>query len=275
MITIVIAVWNQLEYTQRCLESLFIHTDYPFELLVIDNASEANVGQFLDGLYRYMDNPLYAGSQHCRNITVVHNKVNKGFLKAANFGIKNAQGDPLLLNNDTEVTAHWLSKMVRCMESDDDIAVVNPVFNNPQPGGFFFEPPNHLTNDEVAALIDTLSERRYPDICTAVGFCMLIQRFAIEQFGLFDEIFNPGIGEESDFCMRVTEGGKRVVCADDAYVYHKGKVSFEKIDAGNKIAKRHLQIFLDRWGSTWRRDAEKFNRENPLQYLRNNVTQAV
>jgi len=276
MISIVIAVWNQLEYTRRCLESLFIHSDSSFELVIVDNASEPYVSEFLDNLSdQYLYNPLYIGAQHCRDITVVHNEINKGFLQAANFGLQCAQGDPLLLNNDTEVTAHWLSKMVRCMDSDSDIVVVNPVFNNPMPGGFFFEPPAELTSDEVAALIDRLSVRSYPDICTAVGFCMLIRGSAVEEFGLFDEAFDPGIGEESDFCMRVTEGGKRVVCADDAYVYHKGKVSFEQIDAGDQIAKRHLQLFMRRWGPIWRQDVAAFNKADPLQYLRARIQQAV
>jgi len=62
---------------------------------------------------------------------------------------------------------------------------------------------------------------------TAVGFCMLIRRAALNALGDFDRAtFGRGYGEENDFCMRAAAHGWRNVLADDCYVVHAGGGSF-------------------------------------------------
>ena len=38
---IIIPVWNQLEATKECIDSIVKHTDYPYRLILIDNGSDA------------------------------------------------------------------------------------------------------------------------------------------------------------------------------------------------------------------------------------------
>ena len=67
----------------------------------------------------------------------------------------------------------------------------------------------------------------YPDIPTAVGFCMYIRRELLDAIGLFDaETFGRGYGEENDFCMRAMKAGFRNVLCDDTFVAHAGSRSF-------------------------------------------------
>jgi GT2 family glycosyltransferase len=80
----------------------------------------------------------------------------------------------------------------------------------------------------MAEVVAANSRRDYPDVVTAVGFCLLITRATLERFGTFDEIYGDGYCEESDYCMRITAEGFRTVVADDAFVYHRGGASFGK-----------------------------------------------
>ncbi len=90
-VSIIIPVFNRVEFTQKCLESLFQNTpDGIYELIVIDNASTDGTKIFLQALIN-------------RNFKVITNKENLGFAKACNQGARAASADYLLfLNNDTE-----------------------------------------------------------------------------------------------------------------------------------------------------------------------------
>ena len=46
--SIVILTHNQLEYTKKCIESIFTHTKEPFELIVVDNGSTDGTVEYLE-----------------------------------------------------------------------------------------------------------------------------------------------------------------------------------------------------------------------------------
>jgi GT2 family glycosyltransferase len=148
----------------------------------------------------------------------------------ANRGLRRATTGVVLLNSDTIVTAGWLERLDACLASDDTIATATPWSNNGEIVSIPCfcqdnEPP--LDADAVASVLRSCGEPRYPEIPTAVGFCMAVSQRAIRAVGLFDEAtFGCGYGEENDFCMRAMEAGFRNVLCDDAYVVHSGGGSF-------------------------------------------------
>ena len=71
---IIIPVWNQLEITRECLNSIFQNTDYPYRLIIIDNGSERKTGEYLNNL----------STDKSMDILLVKNNKNIGFVKAAN-----------------------------------------------------------------------------------------------------------------------------------------------------------------------------------------------
>ena len=85
----------------------------------------------------------------------------------------------------------------------------------------------------------------YPELPTAVGFCMAIARRAIDRVGLFDEArFERGYGEENDFSLRARAAGLRNVLCDDVYVVHLGGRSFGPL--GLRPDQTSMQRLLDR-----------------------------
>jgi len=153
-----------------------------------------------------------------------------GFVATANHGMRLAETDVVLLNSDTEVTRGWLQRMTACLHSHTSIATATPWSNN----GEIVSIPDFCTPnsppgdpDAVASAIFSCGTPGYPEVPTAVGFCMAISLKAIKKIGLFDEAaFGLGYGEENDFCQRAEKAGMRNVLCDDAYVIHHGGASF-------------------------------------------------
>jgi GT2 family glycosyltransferase len=141
-----------------------------------------------------------------------------------------AETDVILLNSDTEVTSGWLQHLASCLDSDVTIATATPWSNNGEIvsiPGFCRSNPVPDNPDNIATLIASCGRPVYPEIPTAVGFCMAISLQTIRLIGLFDEVtFGLGYGEENDFCLRAGQAGLRNVLCDNAYVVHHGGASF-------------------------------------------------
>ena len=142
-----------------------------------------------------------------------------------------SRNDVVLLNSDTIVTARWLKKLQRCAASDKKIGTITPFSNNAEicsfPGFCKDNPLDGIDIEETNLAMEEAAVPVYPDIPTAVGFCMYIRRELLDAIGLFDaETFGRGYGEENDFCMRAMKAGFRNVLCDDTFVAHAGSRSF-------------------------------------------------
>lgn len=218
---IIIPVHNAHDETQRCLESVIRHTSPRHRVLLIDDASTDP--RIPDLLNQY--------ASHYAHIQMFRMPKNSGFVATTNWGMSGSSADVVLLNSDTVVTEGWLERLETCLKSDPKIGIVCPLSNN----AFVLSVPRNnfpnllpegVTPNHYAAALAGASLHEYPEIPTAVGFCMLIRRDVIREIGLFDPMFLEGYGEEMDFSYRARKAGFRVVCADDAFVYHKGGSSF-------------------------------------------------
>lgn len=218
---VVIPVYNAAAEVDRCLHTVQATVPAGAEVLVLDDASpDPAVAAVLDR-WRQCAGPGWR---------FLRNPQNLGFVGSANRGMCLCDGDVVLLNSDTEVTPGWLQGLGRCFASDPAIATATPWTNNGEivslPRFCVVNPPPD-DPDAVAAAVAGAGHARYPDLPTAVGFCMAVTRRAIDRIGLFDEVrFGRGYGEENDFCMRARAAGMRNVLCDDVYVVHLGGRSF-------------------------------------------------
>jgi GT2 family glycosyltransferase/glycosyltransferase involved in cell wall biosynthesis len=194
-------------------------------------------------------------------ITLHRNSENLGFIKSCNLGISIVKANyVLIINSDVIVTPSWLERLLECAESDSLIASVNPLTNYASQINIPMAPGcNFYGMDEI---LREQSPCNFPDVVTGVGFCMLLRRSALEDVGIFDEIFGRGYCEESDLCMRLTTRGYRAVVADNVYVFHKGRATFT--DRGNRY-KHNRIIFDERWLKEYKRQFRSFLQANPLK----------
>lgn len=225
-VAIIVCIHNALIDVKRCLDSVICHTLPPYDLVLVDDGSDADTEAFLQ---------KFAEAQGAH---LIRNSVAKGYTLAANQGLRKTSADySVLLNSDTIVSTQWLDRMIMCAESDTRIGVVGPLSNTASwqsvpdilvNGDWADNPlPKGMSIETMATLIAGKAHRKYPRIPLLNGFCLLIKRALIDDIGLFDEeSFAQGYGEENDYCLRARSSGWSLALAEDVYVYHAQSKSY-------------------------------------------------
>ncbi len=106
MISIITAIYNQLDMNKLFWEYLKKYTDNPFELIIIDNHSNDGSREFFQSLGK--------------NVTVIANQENYSYPHCQNQGIAVAKYNVFaFLNNDLLVSPHWDSRAMEVLGKDD------------------------------------------------------------------------------------------------------------------------------------------------------------
>jgi len=233
---VIVPVHNAYDDLARCLQALRATLPADAAVVIIDDAS---TDPRIPGL-------LERGPKNWR---VIRQSVNAGFVATANRGMQAAgTRDVVLLNSDTVPAGDWLARIQTCAESDATIASITPFTNNGEIASLpqFCQPNPLPDNPEAwARRCAQAGPPEYPELPTAVGFCMYLRRACVDQIGAFDaDAFGRGYGEENDWSMRARKAGWRHVLCDDAFVAHRGNASFGPL--GLKPNDRAMQTLLAR-----------------------------
>ncbi|MCH8057197.1 MAG: glycosyltransferase family 2 protein [Proteobacteria bacterium] len=265
--SLIIPVHNAPAELDRCLASVCATVPAGAEVFVIDDAStDAEVTKVL-GRWQQRTGPSWRFCFQQQNL---------GFVATANRGMEMTRRDVVLLNSDTETTAGWLEGLQRCLASDPMIATATPWTNNGEIASiprFCTANPAPKNPTSVAQVIARTGTPNYPELPTAVGFCMAVSRHALDTLGLFDEeTFGLGYGEENDFSMRAQQAGLRNVLCDDVYVVHLGGRSFGPL--GLKPDERSMRRLLLRHPG-YLQQIEEFISADPLAERREELIHAL
>ena len=246
--SIIIPVFNQVEFTARCLETLYANTplDRVHEIIVVDNASTDGTGSFLE-----------EARKRYPKLKVLTNRENLLFAKACNQGADVAGGDYLVfLNNDTEPLAGWLGNAIDRLESDDSIGILGIKLLYPdrtvQHCGIQFQ-----RNAHPSYVVWPL--HRYPhasaddprvnvpqDVHAVTGACLFIRRDFFRRIGGFEERYGMYF-EDTDLCFKARRGGKRVFYEPASVViHHEGKSSASRAVI-NDLNIRAARLFFKIW----------------------------
>jgi len=251
-LTIIIPVFNAFDALSACLASLDRHSAAA-PIIVIDDAS--NDPRIRPLLAEWVAQRTRTG----RATRLIHHEQNQGFVRTANEAAGLVDGDFVLLNSDTQVTAGWLDALQRCLASDPLIASATPWSNNAEIVSlpeFCVANPVPEDPDQWAQAVRAAAQGNYPDLPTAVGFCMAVPARAFDALGLFDaQTFGRGYGEENDFCRRAAKAGWRNVLCEDAFVVHRGGESFAPLglvpgdETMQRLLKKHSDYLatVSRW----------------------------
>ncbi len=257
-IQIVVPIYNAYPVVKQCLEALIRHNSQEAVLLIDDASTDPR----LEALYTTVPN----------HWQLIQNKRNLGFVKTANIGLASSTSHTILLNSDTIVASHWLAGFKQALENVVDLGTATPWSNNAE----ICSLPKNLYNNPVPTQVDLVGQAlkdhhqpQWPDLPTAVGFCMLITAQAKQVVGYFDEqTFGVGYGEENDYSLRVAAHGLRNILVDNSYVAHVGNQSFKELqlkpnaDTMARLLAKHpdyMQLI------------ENFIEKNPLAALRQSI----
>ncbi len=247
--SIIIPVFNRVDFTQKCLESIFqAGSRYPFEVIVVDNASSDGTEKYLESLED--------------KIITIRNEKNLGFAKACNQGAGIAKGKYLLfLNNDTIVTEGWLDILVEELDDDFSSAAAGSKLLYPddtiQHAGVVFgedKIPYHIYARERKEKHYVNKKRKFNAVTAA---CMLVRKDIFKKVGGFDENFVNGY-EDVDLCLRIKETGKDIVYCPQSVVYHYESISEGRAD---KLQENKV-LFLEKWGSKIKQDDYRYTLED-------------
>ena len=243
--SIIIPVFNNLDFTKRCLKSLFESIEsgskevVTFEVIVVDNGS-------FDGTSEWIQSMIESDSIYSK-IVYLKQETNLGFAKGCNSGAQIAQGKYLIfLNNDTEVFPEAIETLISVAARNSGIGVV----------GCRLLYPNRTIQHVGMALNSNLDWlhvfRGYPAEHPAVmerkafqavtGACFLIPKELFFQVNQFDEGYLNSY-EDIDLCFKVRAAGRSVIYEPNAVLFH-----LEGMSSGRSVGEdKNRERFFSRW----------------------------
>jgi glycosyltransferase involved in cell wall biosynthesis len=232
--SIVIPLFNKVEYTEQCLEALISNTPEDlYEVILVDNASSDGTAELLASLEG--------------DVQVIRNPENMGFARACNQGAALARGQyVIVLNNDTLPQPGWLEALIAEADADPSVGLVGCKLLYPDTGkvqhagiGWIDGLPDHPFRHADAQAPEVNQVR---DLDMVTGACMLIRRDVFERVGGFDDGFLNG-AEDIDLCLQVRRAGYRVRYTPESVLFHHEGVSEGRF----AHVTPNLQRFFRRW----------------------------
>lgn len=243
-VSIIIPVFNKVEFTKKCCEALVKNTPQGvYELIIVDNASTDGTGDFLKGLKD--------------DVKVITNEKNLGFSSACNQGAQLASTNYLLfLNNDTEPMNGWLEPLVNILTHDHSIGAVGGklLFSDGtiQHAGVVIVDDKKLPDPLVARHIyygesgDTAEANQLRQYQALTAACLLIRKSVFHEVGGFDEAYWNGY-EDVDLCFKLqAKNWKLVYQPESVLVHHESKSGPERFSRVSENIRRLHSKWIDK-----------------------------
>jgi len=262
--SIVIPVFNKVELTSACLNSLVSAAgETPLEIIVVDDCSSDETPDYLS---------------QCAGIRYFRNDANAGFIDSCNRGAAEARAEFLVfLNNDTTLGDGWLDALLAPFQRDPAVGIVGARLVYPdgrlqEAGGIIFNDASGWNYGKG----DSLNEPQYGFLSEAdyvSGACLAVRRLDFDALGGFDTRFRPAYYEDTDLCFQIRAMGKKVLVQPACtIVHHEGATSGTDETSG---AKRYQVVnrerFRDKWASVLADHpppAPDPSRRDPVRHLR-------
>jgi GT2 family glycosyltransferase/glycosyltransferase involved in cell wall biosynthesis len=245
-VSVIIPVYGKLAWTLACLRSIAQYgSEAPIEILVVDDASPDDTAATL---------------AQVQGLRVLGNERNLGFIGSCNAGAAAARAPYLLfLNNDTQVTAGWLDRLLQTYLEEPDCGIAGSQLVYPD--GRLQEAGALVYDDGEAWNVGRFEQRDDPrylyrrDVDYVSGAALLIERELFMQLGGFDARYAPAYCEDMDLAFAVRAAGRRVVYEPASVVIHcEGISSGTDLTAGTKQYQvLNRAKFIEKWGDALKR----------------------
>jgi GT2 family glycosyltransferase len=247
-VSLIIPVHNHWRVTAKCLVSIY-KSDLPeqTQVIVVDDASTDQTQALLGSVIK-------SGKE----VKVITNVQNAGYVKSMNKGIQASSGDYIVfMNNDTLLAKNCIAMLVKTFEKHTELGILGALqcdafWKQKDPLIFLLRGKNAIQRDHVVTS-NIPQELENSDVvyCDSVHSpCALTSRNVIEQIGMFDEMYGWGNYEQEDFCMTIKEKlHKQVAVCPQAKFVHFGSVSVsDDIVFWSHELDVNREKFLKKWG---------------------------
>ena len=235
LVDIIIRAKDGPALTYPLIDSITANTDPSlFNIILVDDGSD----------------PAYDAIE---DITHIRHSTAKGAVSATNSGIAQALLNDapyiMIMDNDTQVPdgdAGWLERFIAELEGGGDKCAAVGATSS------FVNVPQHILQCPKTYSADwqnddgTGGNKLNPAVPWFVSFCVLLKKSAVREVGMWDEQYNPGNYEDTDYAMQLRVAGYEVKVARSVYIHHKGHKTFgdklQQLLATNQIK------FYEKWG---------------------------
>jgi len=233
MISIVIPTYNNLDYLKLCLKSIEKNSSFKHEIII-------HINDGSDGTLNFVKANNYKHTISDDNI---------GLCSSINIAAKSVSNQYILYSHDDMYFCPNWDKVLL-----DEVESLN--HNDFYLSGTMIEPNSGHIVCDFGIDIDTFKEDQLLSKYKNINFYdhqgshfapHLVSKKMWDKVGGFSEEFNPGIGSDPDFNMKLWKEGVRIFKGlNDFKVYHFGSLTTRK--KKNFIQNRGDKTFLKKWG---------------------------
>ncbi|MEL7316699.1 MAG: glycosyltransferase [Cyanobacteria bacterium J06559_3] len=244
-VTVVVSPRERFSYAQTSLESIYGHTQIPFELVYVDGNSPPSVQAYLKSKADEKGFDLiridhFLTPNQARNIGAA--RVNTPYMA--------------FVDNDVVVSPGWLEALVQCAEATG-AAIVGPLTCQDEP----VHETVHFANGVARIIVDVRGRRRLREKMSRQGqrvaevmhkleripaelvefHCMLVDTAAFKALGPLDEAF-LNTKEHVDLCLNVAAAGYPIYFEPTSVITYVPGISWQWAD---------LHYYMLRWSDAW------------------------
>ena len=209
MISIVMPVMEQVDFTRECLQSLRSNTIVPSEIIILDNgngSSKCLVEEFRDLNILYIDNPTNIGVNSSWNLGVVYST--KPYI--------------MFLNNDTVLNKFFIQKVLYVMQNIPTAGICIPIREHTKPR------VELINKDDMPITVDA----EYIE-----GWAFTIRKSLLDMIGPIPESFKTYMGDTLFFEGSKILGYKNLQMTN-CTVFHHGSLTANAI-YGTTVHEKH------------------------------------
>ncbi len=214
--SIVVLNYNAGDLLLDCVESIYKTQTHKFEVIVVDNIST--------------DNSHQKCKEKFPQINLIENKENLGYCEGNNVGIRNAEGQFIVvLNPDTKVEPNWLEELFNAYELFGDGLYQPKIMafkdNLIESGGNMLQ----IFGFGYAKGRGIPDNAQYDESCEigyASGACLFTKTEIIKKIGFFDP-FIFLYHDDLDLGWRAAQLGIKSFYAPKSKIYHAGSYNYK------------------------------------------------
>ena len=236
MFSILIPSYNNLPYLKLCISSIKKNSKFNHEIIV-----HSNVGS--DGTLKYLVE---------NNIKHTYSDVNIGLCSSLNLAAKVSSLKYLLYtHDDMYLCPNWDEILINEVNMfDNDLFYLSGTMIEPKKGAHInFNCGSTIDDFDENKLLNNYKDLKFYDHQGSHFAPHLVSKRVWETVSGFSEEFNPGIGSDPDFNMKLWVEGVRVFKGINMFrTYHFSSITTRK--KTDLIQNKGDQIFLKKWGIT-------------------------
>jgi GT2 family glycosyltransferase len=233
-ISICLVCFNKPEYTLACLRSIASQKNVSYEVIIVDNNSNAQTQLFYSRL--------------SGNVKVINLRSNVHFLLGMNTALQACRTDYcLMINNDIILSEGSLSIGLNQLCKDNTIGAIGGKLIRPD--GLLQEAGSIIWRDGSTSgygvgRLPSLPEYNFKREVDYLSGALIFSRTShLKNIGYLDQRFAPAYYEDTDLCLRMRKLGLKIIYEPCISALHFEGTSSKGTDYSLKLIEKNKSVF--------------------------------